>query len=102
MIAKVYRVWVFKAPSMEETGAFWSLQPWGCDTEHYSGDDDGGHLYELPDGVHVGEDLNGLKGIFLDEAGDWGFGLPIENTLLDGDDTPYLPGIGVFTPLHEG
>jgi hypothetical protein len=55
MRAKIYKITVTKAYRMDEQGEGYSLKPWEGDNIDYSGYDDGGKLYELPEGYEVAE-----------------------------------------------
>jgi len=49
-IFKIERAQTFRA---DELGTGYSLQPWGDNTSIYSGTDDGGCEYILPDGFEI-------------------------------------------------
>lgn len=49
---------------VEQHGPSASLRPWGDNTEHYEGADDGGAQYVLPDGFSVDELKSGEEAIF--------------------------------------
>ena len=52
--ARLYLVTCDNGYMMDEQGSHYSLTPWGNDTRYYQGHDDGGVLYNLPAGYHVG------------------------------------------------
>lgn len=66
MKAKVtlYKVTCENGYMMNEQGTNFSLTPWGNDTAHYQGYDDGGKEYFLPDGYDLAETKDGSKEIF--------------------------------------
>jgi len=49
----LYKVTCTKAYQILEQGTGYSLRPWGDNTDHYEGYDDGGKLYGLPEGYTV-------------------------------------------------
>jgi hypothetical protein len=49
----IYRVTCTQGFRMDEQGTGHSLEPWGRNTPYYEGYDDGGRLYELPDGFKM-------------------------------------------------
>jgi hypothetical protein len=50
---KIYEVTVDEAYMMSEKGTCFSLAPWGDNTIHYKGTDDGGQDYIIPDEYEV-------------------------------------------------
>lgn len=62
--ATIYKITCTKAYMMAEQGTRYSLQPWGCNTPHYNGTDDGGSEYVLPSGYHAAETTCGETMIF--------------------------------------
>lgn len=65
MTVKIYKKTITKAyVASMELGTFFSLSPWGNDTDHYEGYDDGGKLYELPEGFKVAESNGGTLEIY--------------------------------------
>jgi hypothetical protein len=48
----------------EQHGPAASLRPWGANTSHYEGSDDGGAQYVLPNGFSVDELNSGEQAIF--------------------------------------
>lgn len=98
--ATIYRHFIHEAPTAWETGEGWSLEPWGCNTAFFKGEDDGGKLYRLPAGLHVAEDRFGIKGLYRDGETQWS-GLPVENISKDGRDIPYIPGYGACTLVED-
>lgn len=61
---KIYRITCTKAYMMGEQGTGYSLRPWGDNTPHYEGYDDGGAEYVLPDGYTVAMSRCGLLEIY--------------------------------------
>jgi len=62
MMEKVtlYKVTITKAyVASKELGTHFSLSPWGNDTDHYEGYDDGGKQYEMPKGFCIAESNSG-------------------------------------------
>jgi hypothetical protein len=53
---------------MSEQGTGYSLQPWGNNTDHYQGHDDGGKDYTLPEGYTIAQSNGGTVEIY-DEQG---------------------------------
>ena len=49
---------------MDEQGKGLSLHPWGRNTAYYEGSDDGGTVYELPEGYELAETRGHDLGIF--------------------------------------
>lgn len=64
----IYKVECTKAYQMSEQGAGYSLTPWGNNTDHYEGHNDGGRLYTFPEGYAVAECNGGTEEIY-DEKG---------------------------------
>jgi len=64
----IYKVECTKAYQMNEQGTGYSLTPWGNNTDHYEGDDDGGRLYTLPEGYTVAQ-CNSDTNELYDEQG---------------------------------
>lgn len=60
----IYTITVSEAFRADETGTRFSLEPWGQSTAYYRGGDDGGELYELPEGYTVAEDQTGSLSIY--------------------------------------
>lgn len=60
----LYAIECTKAHQKYEQGRGFSLSPWGCNTEHYEGNDDGGHSYLLPEGYSVATVASGESAIF--------------------------------------
>lgn len=48
----------------DEQGTGFSLRPWGENTNQYTGSDDGGKEYYLPEGYELAETQDGEKEIF--------------------------------------
>lgn len=63
----IYQVTCDKGYYIGETGTGWSLRGWGGNTDCYSGWDDGGCDYLLPEGFSAGEDKMGLPHIYTDD-----------------------------------
>ena len=61
---KIYKRTCTKGYMMDEQGETYSLTPWGDDTPYYTGYDDGGEDYILPDNYELGETTSGEKAIF--------------------------------------
>ena len=56
----IFKITVTKAyVASMELGSHFSLSPWGSDTDHYEGYDDGGKQYALPEGFSVAESNSG-------------------------------------------
>ena len=56
----IYKVTITKAyVASMEFGTHFSLSPWGNDTDHYEGHDDGGRQYKMPEGFKVVESKGG-------------------------------------------
>ena len=52
----IYKVTITKAyVASMELGTHFSLAPWGNNTAHYEGYDNGGKAYELPQGFNIAE-----------------------------------------------
>jgi hypothetical protein len=60
----IYSVTCTKAYQMAEQGTGFSLRPWGGDTAHYEGTDDGGREYLLPEGHELAECNGGTVEIY--------------------------------------
>lgn len=56
---KIYKITCYSAYMACEQGSYWSLHPWGKNTNYYNGTDDGGRLFALPVGYYVGDSLDG-------------------------------------------
>lgn len=61
---RIFKIECTRAYMMSELGTGLSLYPWGKNTESYEGDDDGGTVYELPEGYTVSVTGAGDLGIF--------------------------------------
>lgn len=61
---KIYQITRTKTYMMGEQGTGYSLHPWGNDSDHYEGCDDGGVDYIIPEGYHVAEDMTGSLHIY--------------------------------------
>ena len=61
---KIYEITCYQGVFAGEEGTRYSLEPWEENTDRIKGEDDGGKLYELPDGYKVGEDITGVKHIY--------------------------------------
>ena len=92
-MVKIYEVNCYEAPLIDETGRYFSLQPFGKQTRDFKGEDDGGKEYVLPDGFHVDKCVDGTPSI-IDENGnchqiftdnDWLFPRPA----ISIDEPPY-------------
>jgi hypothetical protein len=55
MLVKIYKITCTRAFMANEQGTGYSLTPWGRNTPHYQGSDDGGREYVLPSSFVVGE-----------------------------------------------
>lgn len=55
----IYVVTCTKGIPADAQGTGYSLLPWGDDTAHIQGYDDGGRAYLLPDGLTVAESVDG-------------------------------------------
>lgn len=64
MFAIIYKLNQYNAYRMDETGERFSLAPYGNNTEYYSGDDDGGFDYILPEGFEIARDVSGAIHIY--------------------------------------
>lgn len=84
---KIYYVSCYQAPMMGDTGEGYSLEPWSGDDRNYTGEDDGGVVYDVPDGVGV---FDGTYGRELFEV--IGLSVPVGPALkiLRGKKGPYL------------
>lgn len=60
----IYKNTCTQSVSIWDQGTGFSLAPWGDDTDVIKGYDDGGRVYNLPDGYTVGEIWGGLPAIF--------------------------------------
>ena len=60
----IYKVTCTKAYQISEQGTGYSLNPWGSNTAHYEGHDDGGKLYGLPEGYTVAESRGGTDELY--------------------------------------
>lgn len=60
----IYQVSVTSGYMASECGTRYSLTPWGSDTEYYTGRDDGGREYVLPDGYTVAKTRLGDEAIY--------------------------------------
>lgn len=60
----IYKITCTKARMMSETGTGYGLRPWGKNTVDYEGYDDGGNIYELPDGYEVSESNGGTTELY--------------------------------------
>ena len=67
---KLYQITVTKSYMMDEQGTGFSLKPWGDNTIHYEGYDDGGKEYQLPEGYELSETTMGELAIF-DNKGEY-------------------------------
>ena len=67
---KLYQITVTKSYMMDEQGTGFSLKPWGDNTIHYEGYDDGGKEYQLPEGYELSETTFGEVAIF-DSKGEY-------------------------------
>lgn len=65
---KIYNVTITQAYMMSEQGTGFSLNPWGKNTMYYSGYDDGGKDYILPDGYELAESNSGEMHIYNAEG----------------------------------
>ena len=63
-VALIFQVTCHQGYSIHDQGSGPSLESWGCDTNYFRGDDDGGELYALPDGYHVAEMQYGGLGLY--------------------------------------
>lgn len=61
---KIYKVTCTTAPSMDAEGSGFSLSPWGSNTDHYEGYDDGGIDYHLPPSCTLATTRSGELTIF--------------------------------------
>jgi len=52
---RIYKIDCTRAFMASEQGTGYSLTPWGKNTPHYQGSDDGGTYYILPDGFELAE-----------------------------------------------
>jgi len=57
-----------KAYMMDEIGAGWSLEPYGDDTDYYSGETEEEAEFILPDGYRLGESKYGETMIFCGDT----------------------------------
>lgn len=96
--ATIYRIRVTETLGGVEIMDDWSLEPWGMNTAHLRGEDDGGKLYALPEGVHVGVNALGFKGIYSDERSK--YPLRFDTCLKDGVDLPLVSGLGPCLPIE--
>ena len=78
---KIYTYDITEATSIHEQGNGISLAPWGNDTSHIKGNDDGGKDYMLPSDFEVANDTSGQLQIY-DNNGEY-----CELTLRDGKPT---------------
>lgn len=65
----IFKINCYESYQVDECGISYSLYPWGINTDHYKGTDDGGIKYHLPDGYHVAECEAGSKEIYT-QSGD--------------------------------
>ena len=61
---KLYKITITKAYMMSEQGEKFSLEPWSGNNVDYSGYDDGGNDYLLPDDYEVLECKGGMLEIY--------------------------------------
>jgi len=60
----IYEITCTYSYMMDEQGICYSLEPWGSNTKHYKGYDDGGQEYILPDGYRLAYNKYGERKIF--------------------------------------
>ena len=61
---RIFKINCEKAYMMSEQGAGLSLIPWGDNTEYYVGFDDGGTVYDLPEGFELNFTQSGELAIY--------------------------------------
>lgn len=64
----IYRIECTKAYRRDGRGVWYSLEPWGGDTDYFEGADDGGEKYLLPDGYRVGQNNICCLSIYSDDG----------------------------------
>lgn len=67
--ATIYTITVTKAHETGDQETFYSLEPWGANSQYYEGYDDGGKDFLLPEGVAVGRDKNGARILYEKSSG---------------------------------
>lgn len=60
----IYKVTCHKGYKMSDAGANYSYEPWGHDTPYFEGWDDGGKVYDLPEGYTAGKMQGGTPGVW--------------------------------------
>jgi hypothetical protein len=60
----IYEIVCTKGYQMAECQTNFSLKPWGENTTHYEGHDDGGVKYDLPEGFELAETVDGTPAIY--------------------------------------
>jgi hypothetical protein len=61
---KIYKITCTKGYQASECGTSFSLRPWGKDTAYYEGHDDGGVMYDLPEGFELAETIDDTPAIY--------------------------------------
>ena len=67
--ATIYTITVTKAHESSDQGTFFSLDPWGANSLYYEGYDDGGKDFQLPDGIAVGRNRDGVRILYERTSG---------------------------------
>jgi hypothetical protein len=66
---KIFKITVTRGYRADEQGSRYSLEPWSGDNIDYSGYDDGGTDYILPDEYELGEDITGALRVYRKDNG---------------------------------